>query len=110
MRGEMRARAVILTAVAGLGLAGCGAGSKVASQGPPERAGPVITFTAPTTTTIASPTTGQAMRCFYHGISAGAYVPAAGHGVSGAADGTKASAILSLRRNSDGSLTVSCTA
>jgi hypothetical protein len=51
---------------------------------------------------------GQAMRCTNHGISSGAYVPSAGHGVSGAADGTKASAILTLTRNSAGVLTVSC--
>jgi hypothetical protein len=105
----MKTRAVLITAVAGLAAAGCGAGAKVESHGPPKPAGPVITFTAPTTTTIASPTTGQAMRCTYHGISAGAYVPSAGQGVAGSADGTKASATLNLVRNSDGSLTVSCT-
>ena len=66
-----------------------------------------MAFTAPTTTTIASPTTGQAMRCTYHGVSAGAYVPSAGHGVAGSADGTKASATLNLTRNNDGSLVVS---
>ena len=48
------------------------------------------------------------MRCTNHGISAGAYVPAAGHGVSGAADGTKGGAILTLTRDSAGALTVSC--
>jgi hypothetical protein len=68
-----------------------------------------MTFTAPTTTTIASPTTGQAMRCTYHGVSSGAHVPSAGHGFAGIADGTKASATLNLTRNNDGSLVVSCT-
>ncbi len=68
-----------------------------------------MTFTAPTTTTIAKPTTGQAMRCAHRGIAAGAYVPSAGHGVSGSADGKSASATLNLTRNSDGSLVVSCT-
>lgn len=67
-----------------------------------------MTFTAPTTTTITNPIEGQAMRCTNYGISSGAYVPSAGHGVSGAADGTKASAILTLTRNSVGVLTVSC--
>jgi hypothetical protein len=68
-----------------------------------------MTFTAPTTTTIANPQRGQAVRCSYHGVTAGAYVPAPGHGVAGSADGTKASATLNLTRNSAGSLTVACT-
>jgi hypothetical protein len=101
----MRTTALILTAVAGLALAGCGGGPKRSTPGPP---GP-MTFTAPTTTTIANPIEGQAMRCTNHGVSSGAYVPSAGHGVSGAADGTKASAILTLTRHSDGALAVSCT-
>ena len=100
----MRTTALILTAVAGLALAGCGGGPKRSTPGPP---GP-MTFTAPTTTTIANPIEGQAMRCTNHGVSSGAYVPSAGHGVSGAADGTKASAILTLTRNSAGVLTVTC--
>jgi len=65
-------------------------------------------FTAPTTTTIADPQTGQAVRCTYLGISASAYVPEAGHGVADSVDGTKASITLNLRRDSDGSLVVSC--
>ena len=81
----------------------------ISRDGAPERGGPLIAFTAPTTATIANPTTGQAMRCAYHGIAAAAYVPSAGHGVSSAADGRSASAILSLTRHSDGSLAVSCT-
>jgi hypothetical protein len=81
----------------------------VPPHGPIERGGAVITFTAPTTTTIANPMTGQAMRCTYHGVAAGAHVPAAGHGVAGTADGKSASAILNLTRHSDGSLAVSCT-
>ena len=67
-----------------------------------------MTFTAPTTTTMANPQTGQAMRCTNHGIAASAYVPAAGHGVANTADGTSASVILNLTRNTDGSLVVSC--
>lgn len=105
----MKATAVLITAVTGLLLAGCGGASKMSSQGPPERGGQIITFTAPTTTTIANPTTGQAMSCTNHGISAGAYVPSPSHGVANASDGTKASAILNLTRHSDGSLAVSCT-
>jgi hypothetical protein len=106
----MKTTALIVTAMAGLAVAGCGAGAKVTSQrGPHHRGGPIMTFTAPTTTTIANPTTGQAMRCTNHGISSGAYVPSAGHGVSGAADGTKGGAILTLTRHTDGSLKVSCT-
>jgi hypothetical protein len=99
----MKATALILTATAGLALAACG-GEKNSTPGPPA---PMM-FTAPTTTTIANPTTGQAMRCTNHGISAGAYVPSAGHGISGAADGPKGGAILTLTRNSAGALTVSC--
>jgi hypothetical protein len=68
-----------------------------------------VTFTAPTTTTITNPTTGQALRCTYHGVSSGAHVPSRGHGVSGSVDGTSASATLTLTRKSDGSLAVSCT-
>jgi hypothetical protein len=68
-----------------------------------------MTFTAPTTTTIANPQTGQAVRCAYHGISAGAYVPSAGHGVAGSADGANASATLNLTRKNDGTLVVACT-
>lgn len=75
----------------------------------PKRGSQIMTFTAPTTTTIATATTGQATRCTHHGISAGAYVPSPGHGVSGSADGESASATLNLTRKSDGSLSVSCT-
>jgi hypothetical protein len=100
----MKETALILTAAAGLALAGCGGGAKHSTPGPPA---PMM-FTAPTTTTITSPTEGQAMRCTNHGISSGAYVPSAGHGVSGAADGPKGGAILTLTRNSAGALTVSC--
>lgn len=104
MRGEMRTMAVVVAAVVGLALAGCGGGAKDSTPGPPAP----MTFTAPTTTTIANPQIGQAMRCTYHGVTAGAYVPAAGHGVSGSADGKSASATLNLTRDSDGSLAVSC--
>ncbi len=103
----MKTTALLITALAGLILAGCGGAAKVPSQGPPTQVG-TVTFTAPTTTTIANPTTGQAMRCTYHGAVVGAHVPSAGHGVTGAADGTSASAILNLTRHSDGSLAVSC--
>jgi hypothetical protein len=105
----MKTTALIITAVAGLALAACGAGAKVTSHGPPQRGRRVISFTAPTTTTIANPTTGQAMRCIYHGIAASAYLPSAGHGVADTADGKSASAILDLTRHDDGSLAVSCT-
>jgi hypothetical protein len=74
-----------------------------------ERGSQIMTFTAPASTTIASATTGQALRCTYHGISSGAYVPSPGHGVSGSADGEAASATLNLTRKGDGSLSVSCT-
>jgi hypothetical protein len=104
----MKATALILTVLAGFLLVGCGAGAKVPSHGPPERGGAVLTFTAPTTTTIANPQTGQAVRCTHHGVAAGAYGPSAGHGVGGAADGKSASATLNLTRNEDGSLAVSC--
>jgi hypothetical protein len=100
----MRTTAVIVTALAGLALAGCGGGAKDSTPGPPA---PLV-FAAPTTTTITNPTTGQAMRCTYHGVSSGAYVPSPGHGVSGAADGTSSSAIINLTRKTDGSLVVSC--
>src|SRR5437763_3393351 len=80
--GQMRTTALILTAVAGLALAGCGGDQKRSTPGPPAP----MTFTAPTTTTIANPIEGQAMRCTNHGVSSGAYAPSAGHGVSGAAD------------------------
>ena len=71
----MRTAALIVTAAAGLALAGCGAGAKVTSQrGPHLGGGPIMTFTAPTTTTIANPMEGQAMRCTNHGASAGTYV------------------------------------
>ena len=105
----MKTAAVLITAVAGLGLAGCGGCTKAVSHGPPERGGLAITFTAPTTTTITNAPTGQAIRCTYHGVASGASVPSPGHGVSGAADGKSASAILNLTRHSDGSLAVSCT-
>jgi uncharacterized protein YceK len=101
----MKATALVITAAVGLALSGCGSGAK---QTAPKRGSQVITFTAPTTTTIADPTTGQAIRCTYHGIAAGAYVPSAGHGVAGNADGQRASATLDLTRDSAGTLTVSC--
>ena len=67
-----------------------------------------MTVTAPTTTTIANPIEGQAVRCINHGASAGAYVPSTGHGVANNVDGKKASATLNLTRNDAGTLTVSC--
>ena len=104
----MKKTALLITAVTGLALAGCGGGTKIAVSGPPTQAG-AVTFTAPTTTTIAKPQTGADMRCTYQGVAAGAKVPTAGHGVSGSADGKSASATLNLTRKSDGSLVVSCT-
>jgi hypothetical protein len=106
----MKTTALIITAVVGFALAGCGGGSTVSSHGPPkQRVGTIITFTAPTTTTIANPHTGAGVRCIYHGVTAGVYVPSAGHGVSGSADGKSASATLNVTRHSDGSLAISCT-
>ena len=66
-----------------------------------------LTFTGPTTTTIANPQTVADMRCTDHGVSVGAKVPSAGHGASGSADVKSASATLRLTRNDDGSLVVS---
>jgi hypothetical protein len=113
----MKTVALIMIAVAGIAASGCGSGSKVPSvrppgQGPPSQEPPhggTVTFTAPTTTTIANPQTGATMRCVSHGIGAGAVVPAPGHGVSGSADGTSSSATIDLKRRNDGSLVVSCT-
>ena len=124
----MKAVALIVIAVAGIALSGCGSGSKVPSvslpgqrppgQGPPGHGPPsqepphqggAVTFIAPTTTTIANPQTGATMRCVSHGVAAGAHVPAPGHGVTGFADGKTSSAALSLTRKNDGALVVSCT-
>jgi hypothetical protein len=96
----VNARAPLIAAASGLVLAGCGESSKQLGT---------LTFTAPTTTTIANPQTGADMRCTDHGVSVGAKVPSAGHGVGGSADGESASATLNLTRNSDGWLVVSCT-
>jgi hypothetical protein len=112
----MKTVAMIL-AMAGFALGGCGSGSKLPparppGQGPPSNEPPhsgVVTFTAPTTTTIANPQAGATMRCTSHGVTAGAIVPAPGHGVSGSADGTSSAATIVLTRKSDGSLVVSCT-
>jgi hypothetical protein len=102
----MNAPIFIATAVVGLCLAGCGSAPKVPPAGAP---GDALTFTAPTTTTFASPRTGQRMVCDNHGVRPSAYVPSPGHGVSGAADGKNASAIITLTRHNDGTLVVSCT-
>lgn len=104
----MKTTALIITAVAGLVLAGCGAGAKVPPQPPPKRGVPIVTLPAPTTTTITHAPTGQAMACINHGISANAQVPSAGTEVTNSTDGVKASATLDLTRNTDGSLSVSC--
>lgn len=105
--------ALILAAVAGFLLAACGSGAKPTAhytttlettQGASE-----VTFTAPTTLTIATAQTGASVRCTNHGVAAGAKVPAVGHGVGGSADGKRTSATLTLTRKSDGSLVVSCT-
>jgi hypothetical protein len=104
----MKTTALIITASAGLALAGCGAGAKVPPQPHPKRGVPIMTFPAPTTTTIADAPTGQAMACTNHGISANAHVPSAGNEVTNSNYGVKASATLDLTRNTDGSLSVSC--
>jgi hypothetical protein len=102
----MKTPAFIATAAVGLSLTGCGGAPKVHPAGAPSGA---ITFTAPTTTTIASPRTGQRMVCDNHGVAPSASVPSRGHGVAGTADGKYASAIINLTRHSDGTLLVSCT-
>jgi hypothetical protein len=108
----MRTAVVIVLALAGFGLAACGSGAKPTAhyRTPPEttQGGSTLTLTSPTTLTVASATTGALVRCTNHGIAAGARVPSPGHGVGGSADGTSASATLTLTRNSDGSLVVSC--
>lgn len=101
-----------MLAVAGFGLAACGAGVKPTAHytTPPEttQGGMDLTLTSPTTLTVASAQTGATVRCTNHGVAAGAKVPSPGHGVSGSVDGTSASATLDLTRDSDGSLVVSC--
>ena len=113
----MKTLALIVSVATGFALSGCGSSSKPPAQGPPGQGPPstepphggTVTFTAPTTTTIAKPQTGAIMRCTNHGIAAGAVVPPPGHGVGGSADGTSSSAEIKLTRHSDGSLVVSCT-
>jgi hypothetical protein len=113
----MKTAALIIAVAAALALGGCGSSSKplsetTAGHGPPSQEPPhagTVTFTAPTTTTIAKPQTGTTVRCTSHGLTTGAIVPAPGHGVTGSADGTSSSAIIELSRRSDGSLVVSCT-
>lgn len=116
----MKTVAVILIAAAGFGLSGCGSGSgpRAPSTGPPGQGttpqepphqGGMVSFIAPTTTTIANPQTGATMRCTNHGATVGAKVPAPGHGVGGAADGTSSSVMIKLTRRGNGSLVVSCT-
>ena len=102
----MKSAALTIAAAAGLFLAGCASAAKTHPPGPHEGA---IVFTAPTTTTIANPRTGQRMVCDNHGVAPGAHVPPPGHGVAGAADGKSASAIINLTRHKDGTLVVSCT-
>ena len=112
----MKTTALITVSALALCLAACGSGSKPSSppppgHGPPSKEPPhggTLTFTAPTTTTIASPPSGATVRCTNHGVKAGAVVPAPGHGVSGIADGVSSSANIELMRKSDGSLVVSC--
>ncbi len=98
--------ALIITAAAGLFLAGCGGAAKVHSVG---QQGGAIIFPRPTTTTIAHPQTGQRIVCDIDGVAPSANVPSPGHGFTGAADGKSSSAIINLTRKNDGSLVVSCT-
>jgi hypothetical protein len=117
MTSEMKTVALIIAASAGFALSGCGSGSKLPSQGPPGHGPPsqepphggTVTFTVPTTTTIAKPRTGATVRCTSHEVATGALVPAPGHAVSGSADGTSSSATIELTRKNNGSLVVSCT-
>jgi hypothetical protein len=109
----MRTAALTVLAVAGFGLAACGSGAKPTATyytTPLEttQGGTALTLTSPTTVTVASAQTGATVRCTNHGVAAGAKVPSPGHGVSGSADGTSASATLDLTRDSDGSLVASC--
>jgi hypothetical protein len=90
---------VITAAVAASALAGCGDAKLTARY----------TIAPPTTLTIASANTGDTVRCTNHGVTPSAKIPAAGHGVSNSADGRSSAATLTLTRNSDGSLAVSCT-
>jgi hypothetical protein len=110
----MKTTAVIITATASFAVAACGSGAELTAHyttTPPttESGSAPLTFTAPTTMTIATAQTGAAVRCTNHGAGAGARIPSPGHGVASSADGTSSSATLHLNRRSDGSLTVSCT-
>lgn len=104
-QARMKLTILTIAAAALLCLAGCGGTAKVRAAGPPA----AVVFTAPTTTTVAHPRVGQRIVCDNHGVAPSAYVPSPGHGVSGAADGKKASAIITLTRHRNGSLVVSCT-
>ena len=107
----MKTGALLVIAI-GCGLAACGSGSKQTAQyttvSPTTQGGSALTFTAPTTLTVAGARTGAPVRCTNHGVAAGAMIPSRGQGVSGSANGTSASAMLTLKRRNDGSLVVSC--
>ncbi len=103
----MKGIALVITAAAGLFVAGCGAAAKV--QHSVGQQGGAIIFPRATTTTIPHPQTGQRIGCDIHGVAPSASVPSPGHRVTGSADGKSSSATINLTRKSDGSLAVSCT-
>jgi hypothetical protein len=78
-------------------LAGAGCGSSGGTTG-------TLTFTTKTTTTLASPTTGELVRC--HTLHA--KIPPQGASLALSGTGASASARLALTRTSDGSLIISC--
>jgi hypothetical protein len=74
-------------------VAGCGSGATGS-----------LTFTTRTTTTLASPTTGELVRC--HTLKA--KIPPPGEGMTVWGRGASAGARLQLTRTSGGSLIISC--
>jgi len=86
--------ALVLLAAFGFVVTGCGAGQKVGS----------LSFTPPTTTTVANVKTGALVRC----QKAGATIPAPGKGVAGSSDWGSGATQLQLTRRQDGTLLVSC--
>ncbi|HEX4323297.1 MAG TPA: hypothetical protein VHZ77_01575 [Gaiellaceae bacterium] len=83
-----------LPAAALLVLAGCGSGSKTEP----------LVFTKKTTTTLASPTAGEPVRC----LKVHAKIPPEGASIAVSGKGSSSSTKLQLTRQSDGSLIISC--
>jgi hypothetical protein len=86
---------LLLLAVAGFALAGCGSGTKGRSGS--------VTITG--TTTIANVKTGALIRCKG---GPGAEVPPPGQGVTGSADGPSSSGEIQVDHRQDGSVVASC--